>query len=684
MKQRRRFSALATACAVALIAGLAGAVPSQVAHAADEDLECGQSLIQKTLKNGAKWRMCASIHTVKGLVLEKIEFAPASGSREYDGFKRVIDQLYLSQLNVPYDNGDVQYNDITSYGFGSMFLMPQLPELCLGETIDVTQPDVFSSELIDRTIPGICTDEVATGMATHSQESDRADGPRVIGQGTALEVSSMSKIAWYEYQQKMTFDDHGGIDVGLGATGDLALGGPFSTFYSPSPSSGWPVGPPIDGQDYYATSHWHNAIYRVDFGIDSGQSQRVEQWDYAKTGDGLEAPILEGTRTRKDTAFHAIPGDGNDELSWWRVLNEDSQNKDGHARSYEIVNRNPPNEFIPVTQPLVSFTNANPCQEYASQNLNPDCPNQNVLDYVAEDAAPLTDPVAWVNVGFHHIDRDEDQSPMPVHWQRFQLIPRDFFAQSPTITDARQCINGPTTDGIDSTNRPCIAKNTYRPRITAPAGTIQPGTILTASRGIWIENRTTWNYAWMWFRNGEPIVGEDEQGNPVPAIDSTYTVTAADKGKDITVKVTASQVGFGSGTAESLVTTIPGGPTPTPTATTPTPSPTVTTPRPTPTQAPARVASSVSGKLVKSKITVKKNAKVRVTTKARGTTPTGKVQIKYGSKVLKTATLRSGRVTVTLPKFKKARTYSLRVVYLGTSKVKASTSKAFKVRVTKK
>lgn len=42
----------------------------------------------------------------------------------------------------------------------------------------------------------------------------------------------------------------------------------------------------------------------------------------------------------------------------------------------------------------------------------------------------LTHPVMWVNVGFHHIPRDEDQSPMPMHWQGFQPVPRDVTAMS--------------------------------------------------------------------------------------------------------------------------------------------------------------------------------------------------------------------------------------------------------------
>ncbi|MFI5430081.1 hypothetical protein [Aeromicrobium sp. UC242_57] len=297
-----------------------------------------------------------------------------------------------------------------------------MADLCLGEPIDVRQTYTYRGQLIDRTIPGICTHEVPTGLSTHSQMTTEAATAELTEHGTALEVSSLSQISWYEYQQKVTFDDHGQIDVALGATGDLAPGSPGSPFFGTDPATGWPVGSPIEGQDYFAASHWHNAIYRVDFGIDEATHQDVERWDYSST-EQPQGLVVNGVKSHESQAFSSIPSEDHDELAWWRVLNPDSPNRDGHPRSYEIVNQSMTDRFYAVTQPSVSFTNANPCQEYSTDNLHPGCPGQSILDYVAHDDAPLTDPVGWVNVGFHHIVRDEDQSPMPIHWQRFQPCP---------------------------------------------------------------------------------------------------------------------------------------------------------------------------------------------------------------------------------------------------------------------
>lgn len=669
MRVRSRFKLLAAVAALTVAAGLTSAVPTQPAQASTADLNCANSLVQKTLKNGAAWRMCAYIHPIKGLVLEKIEFKPASGAREYNGYKRVLDQIYLAQLNVPYDTGNAYYNDIPSYGFGNEYLMPQVPALCLGEPLNVHQSYTYRGALIERIIPGICLDEVPTGLTTHAQQSPTADGASTIEHGTALEVSSLSKISWYEYQQKLTFDDHGGIDVALGATGDLAPGSPGSPFFDTNPATGWPVGPPIAGQDYYAASHWHNTIYRVDFGIDEGTRQDVEQWDYT-SDEFQQGPIVNGARTHKTSAFSSIPGDDHHELTWWRVLNPGSPNKDGHPRSYEIVNQSMNDRFLGVTNPSVSFTNANPCQEYSTDNLNPGCPGQSVLDYVANDEAPLTDPVAWVNVGFHHIVRDEDQSPMPVHWQRFQLVPRDFFAQSPTTTEDHMCINGPPV-GLPDMTGSCIATNTVRPQVTADTASIRPGTQLTATTGTWAAAGTGWNYAYLWFRDGQPIINQIG-GEPTAATGSQYVVVEADRGKAVTVKVTASQNGYGSGTADSLPTRVPAPPTPTATATTPRP-----------TAKPAPVASTTTAHLTRSKITTRQHTRVRVTVSARGLRPSGRVQIRYGSTVLRTGSLKNGKVTITVPKFKKARKYGLRVVYLGNSKAKTSRSRLVSVRVTR-
>lgn len=703
MRKKSLMRVAAVLTPLLLGAGLLASVPSTAtaqAAAVDVPLACDGSLLTKELENGASWRMCARIHSIKGLILEQIEFKPAVGAYEYEGYKRVLDQINIAQLNVPYDTGHVQYNDITSYGFGKQYLMEQGPEVCLGEAVPVSQTFTYQSNLVERTIPGICVQEDPTGIQTHAQETQIGGGTLYVDHGTAMAVSSISKISWYEYQQRVTFDDHGQIEVGLGATGDIAPGWASETatgaFFGSNPKAGWPLSGPstvtttVGGVatskqvQAYGASHWHNAIYKVDFGIDKGEKQTVEQWDFNSPGAGTRAPVVEGVGTVKSAAFSSVEGTNHDQLSWWRVLNPNSKNKDGHARSYEIVNNNSANKLIPVTQPSVTFTNYRACEEYASANLNAGCANQSIIDYVAADNHELTDPVAWVNVGFHHTDKDEDQSPMPIHWQKFQLVPRDFFAQKPTIEDARKCINGPFSS-VNAVTKPCTPENTVLPKITDKAEPTAPvvpavGKVLTVNSGTWRSAAQSLGYAYTWFRNGEAVsTGAD------------YTLTEADNNSLVVAKVTASAVGFPSMTVEALPVvfgTPPVQPTPEPTpeptpvpTTEPTAVPTVVPTTPPVTTAPVVPMASGSTISAPGKVKVNKTAKVVVRVVAGSLPASGTVEVAFMGKI-KTVTLVAGKAVAKFKAPKKAQTVDVVANYLGDSTTEASSSK-IKLKIVK-
>lgn len=664
----RRVSALLALLALlGMILVLPGTIGPSRAGASDDDLGCPDQFIEHDLPNGASWRLCARIHPVQGLRLESVEFRPATGNREYTGYNRVLDSLHLAQLNVPYDNGGMVYDDITDYGFGGDHLVAQNADTCLGLTRPVTYVTSLTAPPSEKTVPGICLDEVATGLTFHSREWATDAGPRFAGQGRALEISSLSKVSWYEYQQKITLDDQGGIDIGLGATGDVAPGNAPGVFFTEQPTTGWPLGPSVEGQDYYATSHWHSAIYRVDFGIDGGERQLVEQWDYAAGGTAA-APTLLGTPTTRESAFAAAPSGDHGRLTWWRVLNPHSLNPDGHPRSYEIVNDNPVDIARDLTSVPVAFTNDAPCQQYASYNLDPDCPGLNVLDYVAGDDAPLTDPVAWVNVGFHHVDRDEDQSPMHTHWQSFQLLPRDFFAQGPATPEARSCINGPGL--IDSYALPCVATVRTLPKVTPSTSPVAVGTTLTATPGTWNEARTTWDYAYLWFRDGTPITGVDENDTPVAATEPTYDVTAEDVGRSITVKVTASRPGYVSATAESAAVLVPGPP---PTAP-PTAGPTHQHDHDH-----AAPATTVISAAAVTRTRAGRRARLVVRVGSTAGVPTGRVVVRVrGKRVV--GRLVAGRAVVRLPALRQPGRYRVRISYPGSAAL-APSQRAVMVRV---
>jgi len=241
-------------------------------------------------------------------------------------------------------------------------------------------------------------------------------------QGKDLLVYTVNQTGWYEYITEWRFQDDGTIHMNVGATGTLAPGD-----YNATDGRGWPLG---KGARAYATSHSHNVFWRLNFALDGSSKAKVEQYDSKVTAaaNGNEGPTNKTTRTK---VTKELAGDAAN-MRWWRVVSESGKNKDQHARSYEIVPG--PSAKYPgrsYTKHDIYFTQYKKCEQFASDNLR-NCGSgagKSVDKWV--NGETLKHPVVWVNVGFHHIARDEDQQPMPVHWQGFSLAPRDVTAMNP-------------------------------------------------------------------------------------------------------------------------------------------------------------------------------------------------------------------------------------------------------------
>ncbi len=449
MKKLTRTIALAAA-ALAVAAGIA-VVPATAATAAPPPINCsGDALIEKSFDNGTSWQMCWRVDSKKGLVLEQVGVR-APGESAY---RRVLDSVYLGQLHVPYDTGKNVWNDITSYGFGNQYLQKLSAAECgSGELKDVAQTWTTtrggSTTTWMRTIPALCITDTTSPMAYRSHEQSWGsieDAPLFTTEAQGFSLQIISKVDWYEYATKIEFTDEGGIAFDLGATGDIS----YEDFDADA-TTGWPVG---TGDTAFAASHWHNAIWRLDFGLDGQDQMAVEQYDSVLGEEGERTNLMHTTPTTVASPANLAPVN---DLTWWRVAAPNSTNADGHERSYEFVF--PGSQLYQgdaVTQPLLTFTNYNACQEYATNNLNPACAEKNVVEYVASAAGQsLTDPVAWVNSGFHHVVRDEDQSPMQTHWQTFSIMPRDWTSQSMGTPAGRSCINGDPGGEIHTDESPC-------------------------------------------------------------------------------------------------------------------------------------------------------------------------------------------------------------------------------------
>ncbi|MFE2013510.1 copper amine oxidase [Streptomyces sp. NPDC059491] len=382
--------------------------PTRTATAAPPGCSAAYHIMQK-LDGGATWRMCWRYSTDAGLTLDRVTYQPPGAAAPI----RVLTSARLAQIHVPYDDGGAEYDDLTGAGFG-WGLQNLKPAECPGGTLTTVKvPEVGQ-------IKGLCTTTRARGHAYRMA----SDGGEKVYQAQAkdLLVYTVNKVGWYEYISEWRFSADGTIGANVGATGSLS-----PVDYNATDGRGWPLG---KGAKDYATSHAHNVFWKLDFGLDGTTNDRIEQYDSAVTppAAGGGGPTV---KTQRTLVTKELAGDAKN-MRWWRVVSGTGKNADGHARSYEIVpGHTDTHAGRGFSKHDVYFTQARACEQYASNNIG-NCP-ANAGDSVDKwvNGETLTKPSVWVNIGFHHVARDEDQQPMPVHWQGFQLAPRDVTAMNP-------------------------------------------------------------------------------------------------------------------------------------------------------------------------------------------------------------------------------------------------------------
>lgn len=398
--------------------------------AVDKGARCGEREVGLTrrLSSGATWALCLQVDAKRGMVLREITLTPPGGPAT-----TIAHDLSLAQLEVPYDTGVRLTEDITSAGFGGIKMQELGTKECAGELVGVPVPTIGDGSKFGDipTRKVICSEVADAGLAYRSSEN----GEVVAARKDQWTLATVSKVGWYEYVTRYTFGADGSISPDLGATGDLS-----PVDWTPTTQRGAAVG---KGDAEHAASHAHNAVWRIHWALGTGPLA-VEQYDASPTGeDGKQAPLVDGRLTRLD---HATTAD-RASRRWWRVVNPGSRNADGHPVSYEIdLGASDAFEFTEDRAHGakrgydVAFTNQDDCEVFATGN--DELCGDGVPDYVAADTAPLTDVVSWIAVGFHHVPRDEDQSPMELHWQGFRVVPRDLTATRFDLPSSRKGRNG--------------------------------------------------------------------------------------------------------------------------------------------------------------------------------------------------------------------------------------------------
>lgn len=352
--------------------------------------------IDTTLKNGARWQMCWNIDRNTGVGLSDVTYTPNRGTPT-----RVLKSASLAEVHVPYDSGQPRFYDVSSIGFG---------DLGEGTLTKLSKDDCPTGKLWDyQKTPVMCSQEQPRPFAYKSAVE------KSVRHGTDLTVFSVSEIGWYDYIMEWHFSDDGAITPRAGASGSL------SPFAFSDATSGWPTGV---GSQRFSENHSHNIFWRLDFDVNGQSKNVVEQYDFE--GSGTAKRTMKRTVLSKETGADLAPE------RFWRVVNPTAENDDGHPMSWEIDNGDSdqyrgPGDTEKFTRHDVYFSQYRECEQLAYGNTAKGCA-ASVDKYT--NGEKVTDPVAWVSVDYHHVPRDEDQDPMPTHWQSFRIVPRDVTATS--------------------------------------------------------------------------------------------------------------------------------------------------------------------------------------------------------------------------------------------------------------
>lgn len=230
-----------------------GALPTAGAatpHAPQAAADCSEEYrITHKLPNGTEWQMCYRNNDYAGLVLEDISYKPKGANNAVP----VLNSARLGQIHVPYDDGGIEYYDVTEIALGSA-PVPLEEKDCPGGT---RRPVSVGGEAYD----AVCVTQQPRGFAHFGNSYDvgEEDGRNDSAQGDDLVVYAIHSAGYYYYITQWNFSDDGTITAKEGATGNLSPGD-----FDASDKQGWPIGK--DAQDR-ATSHQHNIFWRLDFQI---------------------------------------------------------------------------------------------------------------------------------------------------------------------------------------------------------------------------------------------------------------------------------------------------------------------------------------------------------------------------------------------------------------------------------
>lgn len=386
---------------------------------AQTDKGCTEDFtIEHQFSNGAAWEMCWEERLNEGIVYYDIYYTTSNGMR-----RKVLGQMNLAQIHVPYDTSQNRYHDITDYGLAS-------PNSSGNNLLTLAAGECPGGQLYGSTRNVICKQTHDHGYAW----KDYID----YGVKETISIFNVSRVQRYYYIIGYEFHDDGEIKPSVAASGKLqAYLYSNNNNFQPHQEYGWEINEIQLGDtlaQVYGVNHTHNYWWRLDFDLGGFANDVFEEIEFLPEQNEFRR-VLTSTTYTTEVARKTSP----ETFRSWRVKDTVLGNRDGHSISYDIlpdgsnVYRGPTIE--PWTQNNIYATTSRACERFISHNMRVEsCDgSDNVVDFV--NGEPLTDTVVWYGVTFHHLVRDEDDSRMPAHAEGFHLVPRDWTYKNPADID---------------------------------------------------------------------------------------------------------------------------------------------------------------------------------------------------------------------------------------------------------
>lgn len=371
--------------------------------------------ISHTFTNGAMWEMCYDERLNEGIVYHDIYYTTAHGLR-----RKVLGQMNLAQIHVPYDDNSNRYHDISDFGLGGETSSGSKKLLAISGA--ECENGLLYQNSEGRNV--ICKQEDRHGYAW----KDYVD----YGLAESMTIFSVSRIQRYYYISEYEFHDNGMIAPSVAATGRIqAYIYSNSTSFENPEEYGWhiyQISPAGFDTDVYGTNHIHTYWWRLDFDLGGAPNDVFEEIEFVPDGNGLRRRavattfITETARTNSAETFRT-----------WRVKDTEILNEDGHNISYQIepngknIFRGPEGEEF--SHHDIYATTGYACERFISHNTAVAGCDDSVDEFT--NGEELDDTVVWYGATFHHLVRDEDNSRMTPHKEGFHLVPRDWTADNP-------------------------------------------------------------------------------------------------------------------------------------------------------------------------------------------------------------------------------------------------------------